>query len=104
MFALARKIFGTKNDREIKALKPLVAEINSLEPAISNLSDEALRDKTTQFKQKLEQGHTLDDILPEAFAVVREAGKRTLNMRHFDVQLIGGVMLHKGRIAEMRTG
>src|SRR3990167_1110056 len=104
MFALARKIFGTKNDREIKALKPLVAEINSLESAISNLSDEALRDKTTQFKQKLEQGHTLDDILPEAFAVVREAGKRTLNMRHFDAQLVGGVFLHNGKISEMKTG
>lgn len=104
MFSLARKIFGTKNDRTLKELWPTVTEINALEPAISQLSDEALKAKTQEFKQKLEQGATLEDILPEAFAVVREAGKRVLVMRHFDVQLIGGMVLNHGNIAEMKTG
>ncbi len=104
MVGLIRKIFGTKNDRELKKIIPLVGRINALEPSISSLSDEALKAKTTEFKERLSRGETLDDILPEAFAVVREAGKRVLNMRHFDVQLIGGIVLHQGKIAEMRTG
>jgi preprotein translocase subunit SecA len=97
-------IFGSKNDREIKALRPTVERINSLEPGLKPLSDQALADKTQAFKKRLADGETLDAILPEAFAVCREAGKRRLNMRHFDVQLIGGMILHKGRIAEMKTG
>jgi len=98
------KVFGTRNDRELKAMVPLVQHINSLEPEIQQLSDEELAAKTAEFRQQLEQGASLDDILPEAFAIVREAGRRTLNMRHFDVQLIGGMVLHRGKIAEMRTG
>ncbi len=101
---IAKKIFGSANDREIKQLIPKVLEINALEPTLSKLTDEGLRNKTLEFKQKLEQGATLNDILPEAFAVTREAGKRVLNMRHFDVQLIGGMILHSGKVAEMRTG
>jgi preprotein translocase subunit SecA len=101
---IAKKLFGSANDREIKRLLPRVAEINALEAAISHLSDEGLRNKTLEFKEKLSQGATLNDILPEAFAVTREAGKRVLNMRHFDVQLIGGMVLHSGKVAEMRTG
>lgn len=92
------------NAREIKKLQKVVEEINGLEPQISQLSDQALQGKTAEFKQLLENGKTLDDILPEAFAVVREASKRVLNMRHYDVQLIGGMVLHQGRISEMRTG
>ncbi|MBM3737626.1 MAG: preprotein translocase subunit SecA [Acidobacteria bacterium] len=98
------KIFGTKNDREIKRIRPLVSAINDLEPQIQALSDEQLAAKTTEFRQRLDQGATLDDLLIEAFAVCREAGSRALNMRHFDVQLIGGTVLHRGKIAEMRTG
>lgn len=101
---IAKKIFGSANDREIKRLMPKVAEINALEPTISKLTDEELRNKTFEFKQRLQNGSTLNDILPEAFAVTREAGKRVLNMRHFDVQLIGGMVLHSGKVAEMRTG
>ena len=101
---LLAKVIGTANDRELKRLRPLVAEISAKEPEIQKLSDEQLRGKTVEFRHRLAQGETLDDLLPEAFAVVREAGKRTLNMRHFDVQLIGGVVLHRGRIAEMKTG
>jgi preprotein translocase subunit SecA len=101
---LLAKVIGTANDRELKRLRPLVVEINAFEPEIHRLSDERLRDKTTEFRKRLAEGSTLDDLLPEAFAVVREAGRRTLNMRHFDVQLIGGVVLHRGRIAEMKTG
>src|SRR5574342_5765 len=97
-------IFGSKNDREIKALMPIVARINSLEPGLTPLSDKALADKTQEFKKRLSAGETLDDILPDAFAVCREMSRRKLNMRHFDVQLIGGMILHKGRIAEMNTG
>src|SRR4051812_21912589 len=97
-------IFGTENERELKRLRPVVTEINSFESAIQPLSDEQLRGKTAEFRLRLEQGAPLDDLLPEAFAVVREAGRRVLNMRHFDVQLIGGMVLHKGRIAEMKTG
>src|SRR5258707_10231296 len=98
------KVFGPANEREAKRLAPRVVEINAHEPAITALSDAQLREKTTEFRARLAQGETLDDLLPEAFAVVREAGRRVLNMRHFDVQLIGGAVLHKGKIAEMKTG
>ena len=99
-----KKFVGSRNDREIKKIQPLVAKINELEPQISRLSNEQLQAKTAEFKQRFENGESLEDLLPDAFAVVREAGKRALNMRHFDVQLIGGVVLHQGRIAEMKTG
>ncbi len=98
------KLFGTKNDREIKRMRPRVAAINDLEPAMRQLSDIDLAAKTIEFKEKLAQGASLEDLLIEAFAVVREAGRRVLNMRHFDVQLIGGMVLHSGKIAEMKTG
>ncbi len=98
------KVFGTRNEREIKAMRPIIATINSLEPQIEVLSDQELAAKTVEFRQRLANGEKLDDLLPEAFAVCREAGRRTLNMRHFDVQLIGGVVLHRGKIAEMKTG
>ncbi|MEK7197265.1 MAG: preprotein translocase subunit SecA, partial [Nitrospirota bacterium] len=101
---ILKKLFGTKNEREIKRLWPLVERINSLEPQIVALTDSQLKDKTTEFKKRLELGETLADILPEAFAVVREVSKRTLKMRHFDVQLLGGLALHEGKIAEMKTG
>src|SRR5262249_43358567 len=99
-----RKVFGSRNERTIKALLPLVQRINELEPETCALSDEALRAKTTEFRERLKKGESLDDLLPEAFAAVREAGKRTLGMRPFDVQLIGGIVLHRGMIAEMATG
>lgn len=99
-----KKIVGTKNDRELKRLGHYVREINNLEPEIQKLSDAELNRKTPEFKNRLDRGESLEDILPETFAVVREASKRTLNMRHFDVQLIGGVVLHEGKIAEMKTG
>ncbi len=98
------KIFGSKHSRDIKKMTPLVAEINALEPQLQRLSDESLANKTIEFRQQLADGKTLDDLLVPAFAAVREASRRTLGMRHFDVQLIGGAMLHKGRIAEMKTG
>src|ERR1700704_1656961 len=101
---LLAKVVGTQNERELKRLRPLVAEIRALEPSIQALSDDQLRGKTAEFRARIAQGETLDDLLDEAFAVVREAGKRVLKMRHFDVQLIGGSVLHKGRIAEMKTG
>src|SRR5881227_2846753 len=101
---LLAKVIGTQNERDLKKLRPLVGEINALEPTIQTLSDEQLRGKTAEFRQRLASGETLDDLLPEAFAVVREAGRRVLNMRHFDVQLIGGAVLHQGKIAEMKTG
>ncbi|MGO9837634.1 MAG: preprotein translocase subunit SecA [Polyangiaceae bacterium] len=105
MFAWAlKKVFGTSHEREIRRLRPRVEVINSLEPRISALSDAELRGKTAEFKQKLDNGATVDDIANEAFAVCREAGKRSLKMRHYDVQLIGGMVLHRGAIAEMRTG
>jgi preprotein translocase subunit SecA len=103
-FDFLTKIFGSKNEREIKRLQPLVEEINALEPRIKALSDEALKHQTVVLKERLAQGASLDDLLPEAFATVREASVRTLNMRHFDVQLIGGIILHQGKIAEMKTG
>jgi len=102
--AILKKIFGTKQERDIRRLTPLVEEINSLEPEISKLSDAELRAKTDEFKKRLADGAVLEEILDEAFAVVREAGKRTINMRHFDVQLMGGIVLHEGKIAEMKTG
>jgi preprotein translocase subunit SecA len=98
------KIFGTKNERELKRIQPIVDRINELEPSTSQLTDEQLSQKTPEFKERLAKGETLDDILPEAFAVVRETSKRLRNERHFDVQLIGGIMLHEGKIAEMKTG
>ena len=98
------KIFGTKNDRELKRVNKIVKRINELEEDIEKLSDEELKGQRDKFRAELESGKSLDDILPEAFATVREAGKRALGMRIFDVQLIGGVILHEGKIAEMKTG
>jgi preprotein translocase subunit SecA len=98
------KVFGSHNDRELKKIRPIVDQINAREPEIQALSDDQLRARTDEFRHRYAQGETLDDLLPEAFAVVREAGHRTLNMRHFDVQLIGGIVLHRGKIAEMKTG
>jgi len=102
--ALAKKVFGTKNERELKKLYPIRDRINALEPEMQALSDEALRAQTAKFRERLAKGETLDELLPEAFATVREAGRRVLGMRHFDVQLIGGMVLHHGKIAEMKTG
>src|SRR6201988_5022449 len=101
---IARKLFGSSNERRIKSYLPRVAEINALEKELEALSDEALRARTDEFKRQLADGKTLDDILVPAFATVREASKRTLKQRHFDVQLIGGMILHEGRISEMKTG
>ncbi|MGI9102253.1 MAG: preprotein translocase subunit SecA, partial [Terriglobales bacterium] len=116
---LAAKIFGTKNEREVKRLTPSVGRINLLEPEMQRLTDAQLRAKTDEFRKRLaerlegleddderrsSENAFLEEILPEAFAVVREAGRRVLNMRHFDVQLIGGMVLHEGKIAEMKTG
>ncbi|MCH2534065.1 MAG: preprotein translocase subunit SecA [Bdellovibrionales bacterium] len=98
------KILGTKHDRDMKKIRPLVDQINDLEAEYEALSDEQIKAKTTEFKERVEKGETLDDILPEAFAVCREASKRVLGMRHYDVQLIGGIVLHRGSIAEMKTG
>ena len=99
-----KKIFGTRNDRELKRIGKLVKKINAFEESLEALSDEALAAKTTEFRERLAQGETLNDLLPEAYACVREAGKRSMGMRHFDVQMIGGIALHEGKIAEMRTG
>lgn len=104
MLKLIEKIVGSYSDRELKRIMPIVDEIESQEPKIKELSDEALKAKTPEFKKRLADGETLDDILPEAFAVVREASRRVLGMRHFRVQLIGGIVLHQGRISEMKTG
>ena len=98
------RFVGTHSEREVKRVLPIVDKIESLEPDFEKLSDEELRDKTREFKSRLAGGETLDDILPEAYAAVREAAKRTIGMRHYRVQLIGGVILHQGRITEMRTG
>src|SRR5579862_7054564 len=102
--AVLAKIFGTQNERDIKAIRPKIALINALEPELQNLSDIDLAAKTIGFKERLAQGATLDDLLVEAFALVREASRRVLNMRHFDEQLISGIVLHQGKIAEMKTG
>ncbi|WP_296334291.1 preprotein translocase subunit SecA [Veillonella sp. LMAG:2] len=104
MFGFIQRLIGNNSAREIKKMRAIVDEINGLEPSLSGLSDSSLAAKTQEFKKRLADGETLDDILPEAFAVVREASKRVLGMRHFDVQLIGGITLHRGNIAEMRTG
>ena len=101
---LLSKIFGSRNERLVKKMRKTVERINAFEPDMEALSDEELRAKTDEFRGRLEQGETLDQLLPEVFAVVREAGKRVLEMRHFDVQLIGGMVLHQGKISEMRTG
>ena len=102
--SIAKKIFGTQNDRELKTIYPIVEKINQLEPSIAALSDAQLQAQTEKLKQRLASGETIDAILPEAFATVREAGKRVLGQRHYDVQMIGGITLHRGRIAEMKTG
>ena len=105
MFArIARAIFGSSNDRALKRHQARVPKINAFEPALAALSDDALRAKTDEFKAKIAAGAELDDVLDEAFAVVREGAKRALGLRHFDVQMIGGMVLHEGRIAEMKTG
>ena len=104
MLGIAKKIFGTENDRTLKKLRPLVASINALEPQFEGMTDDALKLKTEEYKKRHQDGETLEDLLPEAFATVREAAKRTLGQRHYDVQLIGGITLHRGEIAEMRTG
>src|SRR5690606_30017050 len=101
---LIKKVFGSRNDRLIRQYSHKVRAINALEPTLEALSDADLRAKTDEFRQRLADGATLDDVLVEAFAVVREAGRRVHGMRHFDVQLIGGMVLHDGRIAEMKTG
>src|SRR5215471_4832567 len=102
--ALARKLFGSSNDRRVRKYQPRVDAINALEPEVEKLSDEGLRARTEAFKREVAEGASLDDILVPAFATVREAAKRTLGQRHFDVQLIGGMVLHEGKIAEMKTG
>ena len=98
------KIFGTHSERELKRIYPLIDKIESYRPAMQELTDEQLKDKTKEFKKRLADGETLDDLLPEAYATVREAAKRVLGMEHYRVQLIGGIILHQGRIAEMKTG
>ncbi len=102
--ALARRIFGTANERYLESLRPIVGEINDLEPSLEKLSDDELRSRTDHFRERIGQSETLDDLLVEAFATVREAAKRTLGQRHFDVQLMGGIILHRGMISEMKTG
>ena len=102
--SLIKKIFGDPNAKELKNIQPLVEKINALEPEMEKLSSANLQAKTQEFKLRLQKGETLDQLLPEAFAVVREAAKRVTGMRHYDVQMIGGVVLHRGKIAEMRTG
>ena len=104
IFDFLTKVFGSKNERELNKIKPIVEMINKLEPELKAMSDEQLRSRTFIFKERIEKGEPLDSILPEAFATIREASVRTLNMRHFDVQLIGGIVLHQGKIAEMKTG
>jgi preprotein translocase subunit SecA len=101
---IVRQVIGSRNDRVLKEYRKTVQKINTFEPTLQNLSDEQLQQKTLYFKQEIKQGKTLEQILPEAFAVVREAGKRVLGMRHFDTQMLGGIALHQGKIAEMRTG
>src|SRR3990167_4625819 len=102
--SIFKKIFGDSNQKYIKNIEPIIQKINFFETEIQKLSDEQLKKKTEGFKDRLKAGETLEDILPEVFALVREAGKRTLNQRHFDVQLIGGIVLHQGKIAQMQTG
>ena len=104
LMGLLTKIFGTRSEREIKRIQPIVNQILALEESYRALPEEALRGKTAEFKQRLQAGETLDDLLPEAFAAIREAADRVLGMRPYPVQLIGGIILHQGRIAEMKTG
>ena len=99
-----KKVFGTQNERDLKRLQPMVAAINERESSVHTLSDADLRGRTNTLRERAGQGESLDDLLPDAFSVVREAGRRVLSMRHFDVQLIGGMVLHQGKIAEMKTG
>ncbi|TVR49215.1 MAG: preprotein translocase subunit SecA, partial [Rhodobacteraceae bacterium] len=101
---ISRKVFGTANDRKVKSVRPVVERINALEPEFQALSDDGLVEKTQELKARVEQGESLDDVLPEAFANCREAARRALGLRAFDVQLIGGIFLHQGNIAEMKTG
>lgn len=101
---LLKKLLGSKNEREIKKMWKTVRQINAFEPVIADLTDDQIKAKTTEFKERFNGGESLDKLLPEAFAVVREAARRTLALRHFDVQMIGGLTLHQGRIAEMGTG
>ena len=104
MFGILKRFLGDNNDKEVKRLRAKVDEINGFEEGLKNLSDSSLARCTDKFRDRLAEGETLDDILPEAFAVVREASRRILGMRHFDVQMMGGICLHEGKIAEMRTG
>ncbi|OGZ17947.1 MAG: preprotein translocase subunit SecA [Candidatus Nealsonbacteria bacterium RBG_13_37_56] len=104
MMSILTRILGDANEKYLKKLQPIIEKINSLEPEFEKFSDQQIKEKTNEFKQRLEKGESLDDILPEAFALAREAGKRTLNQRHYDVQMIGGIVLHQGKIAEMKTG
>ena len=104
LISTVKKIFGTRNDRELKRMRKVVARINALEEAMQAMDDNALRAKTDEFRSRLSEGEKLDQLLTEAFAVVREAGVRALGMRHFDVQLIGGMVLQEGQIAEMKSG
>ena len=101
---IVRKLVGSKNEREVKRMRKACEAINALEPTFEALDDASLTAKTAEFRQRLEAGESLDKLLPEAFAVVREASKRVMGMRHFDVQMVGGMTLHEGRIAEMKTG
>ena len=101
---LVQKVFGTHSERELKRIEGLVKKIEELRPMMMELSDEQLRDKTKEFKKRLTEGETLDDLLPEAYAVVREGARRVLKTEHYRVQLMGGIILHQGRIAEMKTG
>ena len=98
------KVFGSKEDRDVKKFRDIVAAVNQREPEIKKLTDAQLQSKTSEFRQRLDAGESLDDLLPEAFAIVREAAVRTLKQRHYDVQIMGGIALHQGNIAEMRTG
>ncbi len=98
------KILGSQNERDLKRIQPIVNQVNELEASVSKLDDAALKARTPEFKRRLDRGESLDDLLPEAFAVVRETSRRTLRMRHYDVQIIGGTVLHEGKIAEMKTG
>ena len=98
------KIFGTHSERELKRIQPVVDKIESYHETMASMTDEQLRDKTREYKERFQEGESLDDLLPEAFATVREAARRVLDMEHYRVQLIGGIILHQGRIAEMKTG
>ena len=102
--SVLKKVFGTKHQREVKRMQPMVSAISALEDEMKKLSDAQLRGKTAEFRQQVDNGASLDDLLVPAYAVAREAGKRVLGMRHYDVQLVGGIVLHQGKIAEMKTG